>query len=143
MSSDLAVPGIGSIVRYDRPDEIAVALADIRDLEAKLRDVKRELAFALEQESERQGTKTLRYGDLTVTLSTPTEIVWDVEELEKLLEAGLPQDRYEQLVTTEISYKVNAREASHIAAANPEYAKIIERARTDHSAGTARVSVKR
>lgn len=140
--TEVAIPGIGSLVNLDHPDEVARALADIRELENMLREAKRELTFVLERESEKQGTKTLGYGDVTVTVTTPTEIAWDLNVLEELLEAGLPQERYDELVKTEISYKVSAREADRIAGANATYADIIDRARTNH-AGTPRVSVKR
>jgi len=57
------------------------------------------------------------------------EDMWLLDVLEELLEAGLPEERYNDLVIQEVSYKVSGLEAKRIAAANPEYASIIERAR--------------
>jgi len=130
--TELVVAGVGTLVHLDRPEEVAQALADIRRLEAQLRAVKSELGIALAAEGARQGTKTMRFGGLTVKLKSDKRIVWDVEELSKLLDAGLPQERYDELVSTEVTYKVSAAEAKRIAGANDGYAAIIERARTEH-----------
>jgi len=50
----------------------------------------------------------------------------------KLLDAGLPEARYDALVKQEITHKVNANEAKRIGGTNPQYAEIIERAKTLH-----------
>ncbi len=139
---EIAVPGIGTVVSLDKPQEIAQALADIRDLENQLRIVKGNLSYLLVDESERVGSKTLHLDGMTVEISGGNAIEWDLEELEKLRDAGLPEARYDELVKTEVSYKVDARQAQRIAGANPAYATIIERARTDRET-TPRVSVKR
>jgi len=138
--TELVVAGVGTLVHLDRPEEVAQALADIRALEAQLRSVKSELAIALAAEGARQGTKTMRFGSLTVKLASDKTIVWDIEELAKLLDAGLPAERYDALVSTEVTYKVSAAEAKRIAGANEVYHGIIERARSE-SEPTVRVQV--
>lgn len=138
--TELVVAGVGSVVNLDKPAEVAQALADVRALENALRDVKPILTGALVEESKRQGKKTLRFGDLEVVISQSREIVWDLEVLAELLDAGMSEERYAELVTETVTYKVSAQEAKIIAGANPEYARIIERARTDHD-GPARASV--
>jgi hypothetical protein len=69
-------------------------------------------------------------------------IEWDMEVLERLRDAGLPEERWDALVRPQVEYKVSARVADQIAKANPEYAVIVARARTDVEA-TPRVSIRR
>jgi histone H3/H4 len=133
----------GELIPATDTPRIAAYLADIRELErGPLKDAKRACAIILEDELRRQGIKTVHYGRLDVTMSEEKEIVWDMEILEELREAGLPEERFGELVKEEVSYKVSAAVAKQIAAANETYAEIIGRARTDVDKG-ARVSVKR
>lgn len=140
-SSELVVTPQGAVVHLDRPEEVAQALADIRTLDVQLRALKLVLTQALVDEAERQGSKTLRLGDVTVEISGGTTITWDLDVLATLLDAGLPQERYDALVKTEVTYKVDAREAKRIASSD-RYREIIERARAEHET-PARASVKR
>lgn len=129
-AADVVVTPQGTVVRLDHPDEVAQALADVRTLETQLRTLKSALTQALVDEAQRQGSKTLRFGDLKVEVTSPVTVTWDLEELAKLLDAGLPQDRYDALVKTEVTYKVDAREAKRIAGSD-RYRAIIERARVE------------
>lgn len=128
----LVLPHSGEVVPLDDPLGCATALDEIRTLEARLREAKTALSRSIADEAARQGTKTLRLGDgVTAKVTVGREIVWDLDELQKLRDAGLPEERFDALVTTEVTYKVSAGEAKRIAGANPEYARIIERARDD------------
>jgi hypothetical protein len=49
--------------------------------------------------------------------------------VEGLEQAGVPAERMAALVTTEITYKVDARVARQLEAANPAYAQVIRAAR--------------
>lgn len=129
-ANDLVLPGSGELVRLTHPDECVRALSSIRDLERRLREAKQELTFVLEQEFRRTGTKTLTFGATKAELRGGKETVWDIEILQQLPELGLPQERYQDLVTEEISYKVNASVAKQLAAANEQYAEVIEAAQT-------------
>lgn len=129
-ASTLVVPFTGEIVSRQDPEHCARVLYEIRDLEQRVRDLKDALKQALLEESQRAGTKTLHYPGLDAVISTPVVTHWDTEILLELLEAGLPEERYNDLVTTEVSYKVNGLVAKSVSASNPTYGSIIERAKT-------------
>ena len=128
--SEVLVPYSGEIVNLGDPPECLRLLAEIRDLEGKLRDVKGALTEALSQEFSRQGTKTLAIDGVKAELRGGTEIVWDIEILERLRDLGLPEERMDELVKAEVTYRVNTAVAKQLAAANPDYAAVIERAKT-------------
>ncbi len=139
--TELVLPGTGQVIDLANPGSCADALNQIRQLEQSLRDAKRVLTEMLVAESERQGTKTLRLGKLEAIVGGGYNVTWDIEELAKLQDLGLPEERYYDLVQTVISYKVNASVAKQIAGANPDYARIIENARGEEPAAY-RVSLK-
>lgn len=128
--SEVLVPYSGQIVSLDDPPECLKLLAEIRELEGKLRDVKGALTEALGHEFSRQGTKTIEMNGVKAVLGPDSEIVWDVEVLEELRELGLPEERMNALVTTEVTYKVNANVAKQLAGANQAYGEVIERAKS-------------
>lgn len=128
-SREIVVPGTGELVNLDDAPAVARALAAVREFKGVVESARSTLEQALVDESVRAGSKTLRYGGLVASIGADSELEWDVTELVKLRDLGLPEKRYGQLVTEEITYKVNAAVAKQIAAANPEYAKVIEQAR--------------
>lgn len=126
------VPLVGTVVSLQAAGQVAQALSDVRDMEAQLRDAKRILTDALVSEAVARGTKTIHLDDVTVEIRGGSEIVWDVQELEAgLLSAGAPQSLVDEIISTEITYKVDARRASRAAGANPRYAEVVERARNE------------
>lgn len=129
--SEVLVPYSGQIVNLGDPPECLKLLAEIRELEGKLRDVKGALTEALAQEFSRQGKKTLEVNGIKAELRGGTEIVWDVEVLEQLRDLGLPDERMNELVKVEVTYRVNAAVAKQLAAANRDYAEIIQRAKSE------------
>lgn len=72
----------------------------------------------------------MEVGGFKAELRGGSEIVWDVEILGELRALGLPEERMDALVTAEITYKVNSNVAKQLSAANPQYAEVIERAKT-------------
>lgn len=130
-SQALVLPHTGELISLEELPKVASALDAIRAHEAQLREVKQILTEALVEESRRQGSKTLRLDYLTVEIGGGTTVEWDIEVLHRLQDAGLPEERFDALVRTEVTYKVSAAEAKRISS-NPEYARIIELARTEH-----------
>lgn len=130
MSTDLVVPFTGEVVSLEDPAHCAKVIAEIRELEQELRSLKAALGEALMEESRIQGTKTLRFPGIEVKINTPTEIAWDQEILGELQAAGLPEERFNDLVMMEVTYKVRANVAKQLASSNPAYAEIIDRAQT-------------
>lgn len=126
----IVVPVTGEVINLNDPSLCLRVLGEIRDLESRLREAKAELTCALQVEFTRQGKKTLEVGDVKAELRGGTEVIWDIEVLDRLREMGLPEERMDELVKAEVTYKVNAAVAKQLAAANPEYAAVIELART-------------
>lgn len=129
-SRELVLPGTGQIVNLDDAAEVARALSSLRDWKRHADGARAVLEAALVEESARQGTKTLHLGAVTASVSADTELTWDITELVKLLDAGLPAERYQALVGETVTYKVNAAVAKQIAGANPAYAVIVAAAQT-------------
>ena len=129
--TEIMVPGTGEVVNLDDPSSCAYALHALRDFKQQIDNARYFVEQALVRHAQDSGTKTLHVGDLTATVSGGKAVRWDVEELQKLMDAGLPETRFNELVKTEVSYKINAAVAKSIeAAGNPEYAEIIGRARS-------------
>lgn len=130
MGQELVVPESGEIVFLEDPLACARVLYEIADLEQRIKDLKGALRETLFKESEIQGTKTLHLGGLDAVISTPSVTAWDYKILRELLKAGLPKERFAELVQKEVSYKVNGSVARQIKGASEVYAEIIERAQT-------------
>lgn len=129
----LVVPYSGEVVDLEEPAQCVRVLAEIRELERRLRQVKDELTFHLSEEFKRQGTKTLEFAGIRAELKGGSEIAWDIEVLEELRGLGLPEERFNKLIQAEITYKVSGAEAKRIAGANPQYAEVIERAKRHYA----------
>lgn len=129
VGEELVYPITGEIVNFDDPAGCVRLLGEIRTLEQQLKNLKAELTLALEQEFSRQGRKTIEVNGTKAELRGGSGVVWDIEVLDELRTLGLPEERMDELMQAEITYKVNANVAKQIAAANPEYAEVIERAR--------------
>jgi hypothetical protein len=116
----------------DRTDIPAVAgyVEQLQDHRRKVSQLIREVGDILIEHGHQSGTKTIHAGARKVTITGGPEVEWDVERLNDLLEAGLPYDRFNELVTVEQTFKINANVAKSIAASNPKYAEIVESAKT-------------
>lgn len=123
------VPLTGEVLDLTDPVQVARVRRELRDARGYIDEFNRTLDHVLLEESRRLGKKTIRLGDYTATIGPDSELSWDVTVLVELLAAGLPKERYDELVEEIVDYKVSAAVASQIEKANPEYAEIIGRAR--------------
>lgn len=130
MGTELVVPTTGEMISLEDPEQCARVLYEIRELEYQVKVLKAALRDSIVEHSRLQGTKTIHFQGMSATVGTTTSITWDYEVLTELLAAGLPEERFNELVMTEISYKVNASVANSIAKSNEVYGEIIERAKT-------------
>lgn len=126
------VPWTGELVPLDDPEKVALAWDEMRRYEQAIKyQLRPALAAALAGYAKTMGTKTLRFGATELKLSggPGSETTWDLEVLEELRAMGLPEERWDALVTETVSYKVNANVAKQLAAVNEDYARVIEAAR--------------
>lgn len=124
------MPVTGELLSLDDTAGCLRVLTEIRDLESRLREAKAELTGALSVEFQRQGTRTLEINGIKAELRGGSEIVWDIDVLQELAGLGLPEERMGALISTEISYKVNASVAKQLASVNESYSEVINRAKT-------------
>jgi hypothetical protein len=104
------------------PENAHAILARIAETEAAIRTAKASLTEYVREESERHGTKTFTVPGGKLVLEGGPETVVEGHELAQLLrEAGLPEERIAEVVTEEITYKVNRRVLNQMAASNPDY----------------------
>jgi hypothetical protein len=123
------------------PENAVELLAAARDMRSRILNLVKDCEAVLLDESRRQGTKTLRYGNTTATVTGGTEIVWNLDILQELRNRGLPEERYDELVVATVTYKVDARVAKQLETSNPAYAEVIRMARSEEPKPW-RVSVK-
>lgn len=125
------IPLVGQLVDLTEPAQVAEAVTTIRDAKKQLDDINRLLCDVLRLEAARQGTKTLRYGATKVEISGGEKTDYDIEQLQqRLRDLGLPEDRLAELVTETVTYKVNARVAKSVMAANALYGDAIGACKT-------------
>lgn len=76
------------------------------------------------------GQGTVRVGRAQLRRVPKVDYEYDHEELLKLLDMGLPEQRFQEVVRDVVDRKVSRTALKQVAASNPEYAKVIERATT-------------
>jgi hypothetical protein len=139
---ELVMPLTGELVLLADPPQVALALISVRRMKAQLDEARAVLEDALAHASERAGTRTLHLGELTAVVSGGTKVEYDELELAtRLREAGLPEERLEDLFVEVVSYRLDLRVAKSIAASNPVYAAAIDACRRTVPA-PVRVSIK-
>jgi hypothetical protein len=127
----VVLPLTGEVVDLGDPADVARGLARVRDLKTELDELRSLLEDVLRLESQRQGTKTLRLGDVEAVVSGGARTEFDAEALaEALRAAGCPEERIADLIVETVSYRVDARVAKQLEAANRAYAEAIASART-------------
>lgn len=99
-----------------------------RDMKNRIGEVIAQATAYLAEESARQGTRTLSSGTTQVTLSGGTTTDYDPVDLRMELEfAGCPENRIEEAIVAEVTYKVNRTVLRQLAGANSDYKAAIER----------------
>jgi len=129
--NELALPTTGELIPLDDPVACATAYEELKRLEARIAQAKRDLAQAAGAAATEQGTRTIRLkGGLVARVTGGEggeETVYDAERIEELLrEAELPEDAIRQVVREEVSHKVMVREAKKVAAAHPKFKAAID-----------------
>jgi len=140
-SETFVVPLTQEVIDLGKTPEVARALISIRQAFGVLSEARHILESMLIEEARRHGAKSFDIEDMHVELRDGSKLVWDIETLEELRDAGLPEERWDDLVQARVEYHVSARVAAQLErSGNEEYAKIIDRARSREE-GPTRVSV--
>lgn len=129
----LVAPHTGELLNLNDAPAVARALTELRDHRQAVNDATSVLTDALVQHAQRAGKKTLHLhgvGKVELSGGPDSAVHWDLEILEQLRAAGLPEDRWNELVRTDISYSVNAAVAKQIeSSGNERYREIVGMAR--------------
>ena len=113
-------------------ENAAAVLIAARNQKERLNDIVTETTAWLAHQASIVGTKTLAAGNATITLNGGTSEEYDAHDLAQLLrDSGCPEDRIEQAVKAEITYRVDRSVLRQLAAANPDYKAAIELARRE------------
>lgn len=130
MSEELAIPGTGEVVSLENEVQCVQALAALRNFESQVKEAKGILTQAIVDRSRVLGSKTIYLPDGSkAEIRGGPESVYDVTEIEENLRAlGIPEERLREIIIEEVSYKLSVREAKRAAAANEDYAAVIENA---------------
>lgn len=108
-------------------ENAARVLNSCRDMKERINRIVDETTGYLAHEVATQGTKTLHHHGETVTLTGGETVDYDAHDLmEALRVAGCPENRIEEAVVAEVTYKVNRSVVRQLAAANPDYKAAIE-----------------
>ena len=128
------LPHSGEVVSLSEEVTCAVALDEVRRMQAHLNEAVKVLSAAIAARGAVLGSKTVKLsGGRKAVISGGTAYVYDAQDLEqRFREAGMPEERIREIIREEITYKVNATEAKRAAGANPEYARALEAVRSEH-----------
>lgn len=131
-ASQALVPLLGLVIDLDQPKQVAEALYIVRDAKRQLDEARAGLERVLAEEARRLGTKTLHLDGVEAVITGGPTVEYDIEELQKLLDAGLPEERYDKLVKAKVEYVVDKSVIRQLlGSGNAEYLRIIERAARD------------
>jgi hypothetical protein len=144
LGEELAIPGTGELVDLSDVPAVVGALEALRDYESLLRETKATLTRAIVEYATDQGVRSVELPDGgRAEISAPSESVYDPYVLtEKLREAGMPEERIDELIEETVTHRVRAGEAKKAAKANPAYAEAVAASRSEQ-AKSQYVSIKR
>jgi hypothetical protein len=104
--TEVVDPFTGSLVDVSDPMMAAEFLDALRQSKETITKIIHAVEEIQRAEFERQGTKTIHAGRWDLELESQVSYQWDEEVLHELLDAGLPEERYQDLVKTTVSVKV-------------------------------------
>lgn len=123
-------------------ESAAAVLVAAREMKTKIGTVIRDAEAWLAEESRRQGTKTFHTGGGKISLTGGISTSYDPEVLgEALRAAGCPEERINEVIVQEVTFKVNQTVLRQLSAANPDYRAAAEKAKIE-SETPIRASVK-
>lgn len=128
-STEVVDPFTGELVDVSDPKVAAEFLDALRGSKDAIDRIIRGVTEIALAEFERRGTKTINAGRWELKKAEQVSYEWDDEVLQELLDAGLPKERWQELVKETVTTKVSQQTAKELEAANPAYKAIIERAR--------------
>lgn len=134
VGTDLVPLPDGQLVDLADPTAVALAISDLRQLEAQIREAKAVLVDAIHQYVGAAGKgKTVDLPDgIRVVVKNDRKVLWDAQQLEAdLREAGMGEERIREIVVEEVSYTVAAAEARKAASVNERYAHAVAEARKE------------
>jgi hypothetical protein len=124
------VPWSGEALSLTDTPAVARSLKEARQFKTELTRFIQGLEGVLLEHMDEHGKHTLRFGDTTIRGDTNTDDYdYDVTVLQELLDAGLPADRFSELVQQRVEFRVMKNVAKEVAASRPEYREILDRAR--------------
>jgi hypothetical protein len=104
------------------PENAHAILQRIEEQEARLRVAKAAITAYVEDESKKEGTKTFNVpGGKLVLEGGPTTVVEGNELAQLLRDAGMSDERIAEIVSEEVTYKVNRAKLNQATAANDDY----------------------
>jgi len=129
----MVLPHSGQVLDLHDEVEVAVALDEVRRMQAHLHSAVRVMSEALAARAAVLGTKSIPLsGGRVAAISGGTTRAYDAQEIERGLRAlGMPEERIREIVVEEVRYTVKANEAKRAAGANPAYAEVIDAATTE------------
>lgn len=130
-STELVDPQTGELVNAADLQQAGVYLDVLRRRKRELDDMIQVVESVALAEMAARGQGTVRVGRVQLSRKGGRKYEYDFEELHKLLDEGLPEDRYAELVKPTVTYKVDRNALKQIAAANPVYDQIISQATTE------------
>lgn len=105
-----------------KPSNAARVINAARAMKQQVNQIVNDATAYLVDVATEQGIKTLHDGGETITISGGPTVEYDPLDLREALEAaGCPQNRIDQAVVAEITYKVDRSVLRQLAAANPDY----------------------
>ena len=132
ISNALMIPTTGQLINLEDERELTIAFKEVKKIRDELSRVDRILKDAFAERKRILGTGTFYVeGVGKVEVKSGNTIEYDPAIVEDgLRNLDCPEEVIRQIVVEVVTYKVDGVRAKQAAAANPEYAAVIERSKT-------------